>query len=91
MVGIVSSDEDPVNRSDAIPDDRRSWVIVPNDKHITQRNLHVITLPSPSSGEVIKTIINLYNPFNFHQYFDIIIDKNSMPLGSKLTIAFAEG
>lgn len=86
MVGIVSSDEDPVNRSDAIPDDRRSWVIVPNDKHITQRNLHVITLPFPSSGEVIKTIINLYNPFDFHQYFDIIIDKNSMPLGSKLTL-----
>jgi hypothetical protein len=84
MVRIVSSDEDPVTRSDAIPDDRRSWVIVPNDKHITQKNLYVITQASPSN--VIKTVLNLHNPFDFHQYFDIIIDKSSMPKGSKLTL-----
>jgi photosystem II stability/assembly factor-like uncharacterized protein len=87
MLGIVSSDKDPVSRSDAIPDDHKSWVIVPNDKHITQRNLHIITALAPRARpEPIKTILDFHNPFDFHQYFDIVIDKRLIPKESKLNI-----
>jgi photosystem II stability/assembly factor-like uncharacterized protein len=87
MLGIVSSDEDPINHSDIIADDHKSWVIVPNDKHITQRNLHIITAPAPRARpEPIKTMLDFHNPFDFHQYFDIVIDKRLIPKESKLNI-----
>ena len=58
ILGVVSSDEDPVSRSDAVPDYHKSWIIVPNDKHITQRNLHIVTAPAPRGRPVaIKTVL----------------------------------
>ena len=84
---VISSDEDPVNRSDAVQDDHKPWIIAPNDKHISQRNLHVVTAPAlRPRPEAIKTVLDLHNPFDFHQYFDIVIDKRLIPKKSKLSI-----
>jgi hypothetical protein len=85
MLAVISSDEDPVTRSDTVAADHMPWIIAPNDKHIAQRNLHVITAPAPKP-EPIKTLIDFHNSFEFPQYFDIVIDKRMLPKGSKLSI-----
>jgi hypothetical protein len=80
ILAVLSSDEDQVARSDTAPDDHKSWVIVPNDKHITQRNLHIITAPIPSpQPEPIKTLLDFHKPFDFPQYFDILISRSMIP------------
>ena len=87
MLAVISSDEDPVTRSDTVADDHMPWIIAPTDKHIAQRNLHVITAAAPSNQpEPIKTLIDFHNPFDFPQYFDIIIDTRMLQKGSKLSI-----
>jgi hypothetical protein len=87
MLSVISSDEDQVSRSDTVADDHKTWLIVPNDKHITQRNLHIITAPAPGPHPVpVKTLLNFHNPFDFAQYFDIIIDQRMLPSGSKLSV-----
>lgn len=83
MLAVISADEDPVTRSDVNTNDHLLWVIVPNDKHITLRNLHVITGSSPKP---IGTSLDFHNPFQFPQFFDIVIDQRSLPKGSKLSL-----
>jgi hypothetical protein len=52
IMAVVTSDEDPVVRSDAIAQDRDPVFVVPNDKHIALREFDVRTYTSvtPTSG-----------------------------------------
>lgn len=88
MFVVISSDEDPVMHSDAVPNDHLLWVLVPNDKHITLRNLHVVTLPAPpgpSPAQFITTL-DFHNPHRFPQFFDIVFDRSLMPRNSRLSL-----
>jgi hypothetical protein len=86
MLAIVSADEDPVVRSDASPDDRQPAFLVPNDKHVGLRNLHVITASAPFGGEPLTAWADLYNPFPYPQFFDIQVDRAALPRNVKLAI-----
>ncbi len=91
MLAVISADEDPVVHSDANPNDHLVWVIVPNDKHATLRNLHVITAAAPFEPIPLKTTLDFHNPFQYPQFFDIVIDERSLPKGSKLNLLLPKG
>lgn len=80
MLAVISSDEDPVVRSDGVLTDRLLWNLVPNDKHVGQRNLHVITAPAPAGGSPLPQIvwIDLHNPLLDPQFFDLVIDRDGL-------------
>jgi hypothetical protein len=87
MLAVVSSDEDPVVRSDAVLADRQLWNLVPNDKHVGLRNLHVITGSAPFGGRPHPKFasLNFHNPFPYPQFFDLIIDRRA--LGKDVEVA----
>jgi hypothetical protein len=87
MLAIVSSDEDPVVRSDAVLTDRQLWNLVPNDKHVGLRNLHVITGSAPLGGSPFPQFswLNFHNPFPYPQFFDLVVDRRA--LGREVDVA----
>ena len=89
VLAVISSDEDPVTRSDAnYPNDHTTWMITPNDKHIAQRNLNIVTIPGPSP--VAVTFLDFHNPFPSPRHFDIVFDLNTLPKRSRLSILLPE-
>lgn len=51
MLTITESVDDPLDASIRANNEVRPWVLVPNDRHISNRNLHVVDAsPSPSGG-----------------------------------------
>lgn len=89
MLAVMSSDEDPITRIDANPDDHLLWFLVPGDKHVALRNLHVISGPAPGSEpKPLLTTLDFHNAFRFPQYFDIVVDRRMLPQGSRLSLLF---
>lgn len=89
MLVVISADEDPVVHSDANPNDHLVWMLVPNDKHITLRNLHVITAPAPGPAPAPQPItakLDFHNPNAFPQFFDIVFDRGSLPNDARLSV-----
>jgi photosystem II stability/assembly factor-like uncharacterized protein len=89
MLVVISADEDPVVHTDANPNDHLVWMLVPNDKHITLRNLHVITAPAPGPApapQPITAMLDFYNPNAFPQFFDIVFDRGSLPNDARLSV-----
>src|SRR5947209_11216791 len=87
MLLVASSDEDPVVRSDSLAADHQVWTVVPLDKHVALRNLHVVTGPAPppdgAPGAYSSTLL-IHNPFPHHQFFDIVVDRGGLPLDWRL-------
>jgi hypothetical protein len=50
MMVITESADDPIDPGVRAANERRSWVLVPNNRQIAQRNLHVVDLSAPSGG-----------------------------------------
>jgi len=85
MLAVISADEDPVVRSDANPNDHLLWMIVPYDKHIALRNLHVITAAAPG-GIPGAHFVDFHNAQRFAQYFDLVLDISNLPKDTRLSL-----
>ncbi|HVG32873.1 MAG TPA: hypothetical protein VM911_07330 [Pyrinomonadaceae bacterium] len=86
---VISANEDPVMHSDANPNDHLVWMLVPNDKHITLRNLHVITAPAPGpkpAPQPLTTSLDFHNAHGFPQFFDFVFDRGSLPNDARLSV-----
>jgi hypothetical protein len=92
MLAVVSSDEDPVVRSDAIMADRQLGNLVPNDKHVGLRNLHVITGSAPFGGIPLPGFLWLliHNPFHYPQFFDLVVDREALGRDADLVVLLPE-
>jgi hypothetical protein len=87
MLVVVSADEDPITRSDAVPDDLNPGVVVPGDKHVTLRNLHVITAPAPPAGGApMMERIEMHSPFGHEEFFDLEIDRTRLQEKARLSV-----
>jgi len=88
MLAIVSADDDPVMRSDAVLADRQLWNLVPNDKHVGLRNLHVITGSAPFGGFRPPEFawVEIHNPFDYPQFFDLILDRKALRREADLAV-----
>jgi len=50
MLTIIESADDPLDPSIRSTNERQLWVLVPNNRQIANRNLHVVNAPSAPSG-----------------------------------------
>lgn len=89
MLVVASADEDPVVRSDASLADRQLWNLVPNDKHVALRNLHVITGSAPLGGAPLPLLawLDIHNPFPYPRFFDLMVDRGALGRGARLVVA----
>jgi hypothetical protein len=91
ILTVISSDEDPVSRSDANPNDHLVWMVAPTDKHVALKNLTVVTAaPPPGGGAPLGVVIEFHNPFEFADYFDIIFDRGTLPNGGRISLLTPE-
>ncbi|HXT61476.1 MAG TPA: hypothetical protein VN696_00435, partial [Pyrinomonadaceae bacterium] len=82
VLAVISADEDPVNRSDANPDDLIVDTISVWDKHVAHRNIEItsdeiaanITSGKRQSSEIT---IELNNPYDAPDYFEVEIDRGT--------------
>jgi hypothetical protein len=93
MLVIVESSEDPIDPGvRAVLDPA---VLVPQDRHISQRNLHIIQLPTPSPGPSGGGSsphapshgvewLNVPNPSKSEPSLQLFISRAGMPKGSRL-------
>lgn len=78
---VISSDQDPVTRSDANPDDLIVDPISVWDKHIAHRNMQVLGLPQERATNRNSTerIIELNNPYRVPDFFSVEINRGTLP------------
>jgi hypothetical protein len=80
---VISSDEDPVTRSDANPDDLIVDTISVWDKHVAHRNLQIFgpqaMMRSGARGDSAGRMIELNNPFRVPDFFSVEIDRGTLP------------
>jgi photosystem II stability/assembly factor-like uncharacterized protein len=87
LLAVISSDEDPVQRSDANPNDLLVWIVEPGDKHVALRNLHVVTAAAPPGPpRPVPIPVELHNPFDVATAFDIALDARRLPKSSHLIL-----
>lgn len=86
ILAVIDSTDDPI----PAPNKRLSvnWLIG-NEKHISLKNLHVI---DGSSGldHGSSTEINFHNDTKERQIYDFVIDREFLPIGSKLSLEFSK-
>ncbi|MCU1244436.1 MAG: hypothetical protein JWN02_346, partial [Acidobacteria bacterium] len=62
MLTIAESSQDPLDPSIRASNEVRPWVFVPNERHIGQRNLHVIDPTTPGGAPMMAEGMNVPNP-----------------------------
>jgi hypothetical protein len=91
MLLVVSCDEDPVLRSDAVPDDHLLNVVVPMDKHVALRNLHVVTGSAPPGHrQPFGMLVDLHNPLRHAGLFDLRVDLTAVPGRSRVALVLPD-
>lgn len=82
---VISADQDPVTLSDANPDDLVVDTISVWDKHVAHRNLQIAGFQfggqskSKSGDRQSDITIELNNPYDAPDYFDVGIDRGTLP------------
>jgi len=72
--------------------DRQLGNLVPNDKHVGLRNLHVITGSAPFGGIPLPGFLWLliHNPFHYPQFFDLVVDREALGRDADLVVLLPE-
>ncbi len=91
MLAVISCDEDPVTRSDALADDHLLHIVVPMDKHIGLRNLHVVTGAAPPDQPApFGMLADLHNPLAHPGLFDLQVDLTNLPRRTRIALVLPD-
>lgn len=86
IIAVIESPDDPIPGANKVLN--VDWLI-PNEKHVTLKNLHVIDAP-PAPGPLPSTEINFYNPTKEQLTCDFVIDRQLLPISGKLSLTFSK-
>jgi hypothetical protein len=78
---ISESSNDPLNPSIRTTNERRLWELVPNNRQISLRNLHVVDSTAPSGGGEPRGIegMNIPNPSRDIRYVELVLSRVDLP------------
>jgi photosystem II stability/assembly factor-like uncharacterized protein len=88
MLAIFESANDPIDPGVRSTNERQLWVLVPNNRQIALRNLHVVDSSAPGAPVRGSEEINLPNPDKERQAIDILISRAGMIRGARLVLLF---
>lgn len=85
MIAIVESDADPIPARSQ--NELRPWVLVPNSRHVAQRNLHLIDAPlAPHASPWNTAWLKLGNPTAGPTGIDLVLSRAGLPAGIELEL-----
>jgi len=80
MIAIIESTDDPIQPSVRASNERRIWILVPENRQITVRNLHVIDGPKGGDAAGGSEALSVLNPDRLDQRpIDLYFSKAGMP------------
>jgi hypothetical protein len=91
MLVIVESTDDPVETSIRASNERRLWVLVPNSRHIANRNLHVVDAGSSPSGGSGVSGMGLPWPADSRGPIILSISQSGMPPNGQVGLLLPSG
>lgn len=62
MLVVTEAADDPIDPSVRASNELRPWVLVPNRRHISQRNLHVVDPTTPGGAPMMMEEVAVLNP-----------------------------
>lgn len=87
---VISTDKDPVTRSDAEPDDLIVDTVSLLDKHVAHRNLHPIGFQWGGNLNVVRErgdiVLELHNPYDAPDVFQVEVDRGTLPKKAKVDV-----
>jgi len=90
MLIITESADDPLDPSIRSSNELRPWVLVPNNRQITLRNLHVISSSSPMMRIRALQKIRIPNPLPERISIDLLISNPSSSRGTAVQLLLPE-
>jgi len=81
MLIVTESVTDPIDPNVRATNERRLWELVPNNRQISLRNLHVIDTPPAPAGGMPKGMesMDVPNPSRELRYVDLLISRVDLP------------
>ncbi len=86
MVAIVESPNDALAPWVRSTNERRLWELVPKERHVGQRNLHLIDVPVSGALMVGTKTFKLWNPTPDSTGIDLVISRAGLPVGIELSV-----
>lgn len=84
IIAVIDSPDDPIPTADKI---LNVGGLVPNSKHVTLKNLHVINAPpGPMPMTIAVGKIYFYNPTKEKQVYDFVFDRQLLPDAGKISM-----
>ncbi|HET7108632.1 MAG TPA: hypothetical protein VFI38_17595 [Candidatus Acidoferrum sp.] len=92
FLAITESADDPLDPSVRGNNELRLWVLVPNNRQIGLRNLHVVDPPPlPRRLKYFFTTLNVPNPVDSREFVDLQIATTGISVGAHLTLILPRG
>ena len=86
LLAIVESADDPLDPNIRATNELRPWVLIPQNRQISLRNLHIVTVAAPHFQIPHFETINIPNVSLEQKYLDIVISKSGLEKGSRLAL-----
>ncbi|MGE5281829.1 MAG: WD40/YVTN/BNR-like repeat-containing protein [Chloroflexota bacterium] len=86
MLAIAESVDDPIDPVVRSANERRPWILVPNNHQIGLRNLHLVTASSPRSRAGGLAGMNVPNPSRRLKHVELIISRGDLGRDARLAI-----
>lgn len=92
MFVVVESADDPLDPNIRASNELRPWVLVPQYRHISNRNLHIVTASVPSGGMYGGMVpLNISNWGRQEGNVDVVISRSGMIDTARLGILLPRG
>ena len=90
MLVISESSDDPLDANVRSSNELRPWVLVPNNRQIALRNLHVISSSSPMMRIRVLQKIKIPNPLPDRIPIDLVISNPNASRGTAIQLLLPE-
>jgi hypothetical protein len=91
MLVIVESADDPLETSIRASNERQLWVIVPNSRHVANRNLHIVDAGSSPNGGSGVSGMGLPWPLDSRGPITLSISQAGMPPNGRVGLLLPPG
>jgi hypothetical protein len=84
MLTIIESADDPIDPNVRASNEVRPWILVPNNRQVGLRNLHIISAASPMQRIHVLVTLRIPNPLRERIPLDLVISNPAVNRGTTI-------